>query len=75
MEPTHTFKLTFGAPFSNQATLRIPHANPTITNAQVIEAMDRIISANAVITPGGLLNSRQAAKITTRATTDFNLSN
>ena len=75
MEPIHTFSLGFNAPFNQSAKIRLPHANPSIQNETVVQAMDDIIASGAIVTVSGPITSRKSAQITTRTTSDFELTN
>ena len=73
--PVHVFRLSFFTDAGGNMAINLPMANINATNEQVIEAMDTVISSNAVETATGRPVFRRAARITTHITTDFELTN
>jgi hypothetical protein len=59
----HEFQLTFKTPNNSPLLIRIPNPNTSVTDADVREAMDRIIASNAVLSVNGAPATRSAASI------------
>ena len=75
MNTTNDIRLTFGTDFAQSLVLRIPRADTEITAAEAIEAMDAIISTNALMGREGRAISRQMARLFTTTRTPFAITN
>ena len=53
--------LTFGTEGGRSVSIRIPKADPDMTQAAARNAMDQILGAAAIQTSSGLINSRVKA--------------
>jgi len=63
------YQLTFGTTLGRTRTLRVNHADPAITDAQVRNAMTNFISSSAFLGASGqIAHARRAALIETIVT-------
>ena len=63
------FLLTFGTTMGRTRTLRINHANRTVTDLAVRNTMNTLISSNAIAGASGRINaSRRASLVETYVT-------
>jgi|GEM_PF-4944776 len=60
---SNTFRLNFQTNLNQNLELSIPRANVNANTMQVISAMERIISSNAIATPKGRPVTRSAARL------------
>jgi len=65
--------MTFGTQKGGRASLRVPKANPGLTDAAARSAMDQILSAASVKTSTGPIVSRIKAVLQQISLTDFDV--
>ena len=70
---SHEIRLGFLTDLNNSMSIRIPHANELLTDAQVINAMQGIISTAAVQSTRGTPRFRSTAELITTNTSEFNI--
>ena len=64
------YRLAFNTNLGEVANISVARGNPAKTGPEVRSAMMGLISANAVITNNGMLNTVKSAKRVTTATTE-----
>jgi CBS domain-containing protein len=69
----HAIVLTFETDLHSTMTITVPNAKPDVTDAEVVEAMTRIIDAEAVVTTAGEPVGIQKAELVSTGTTDYDL--
>lgn len=66
-----TLEMDFATDFNKTHRIRVYDPREDITSAEISTAMDNIINANIFYGAGGNLTGKLAARVTTRATTDY----
>jgi len=73
MELRKEFRLTFSTQLGRGFAIRIPRANPNVTDADVISAMDKMISTGILRSVDGRPVSRESARLVKTTATEFEI--
>ena len=71
MDPRHTFRLGFITDTNQRAFISVPHADITVTDTDVRDAMLRLIAADIISHPNGKLQTPDSACIVTVQTNEY----
>jgi len=70
---SHEIRLSFLTDLNHGAVIRIPHANELLTNQQVSDAMNGIITTGVVQTSRGTIRRVAGAELVSTENTEFNI--